>query len=246
MAAVRAQPDLYPRSAWPGLTVFTGPASAPWDAAAASVAAPPPLIVRHLRGIGGDSGRRHDARGELAACAGRTAEQPDPPGRIHAYRATGGVVRREDRTWRALGGDPVRPGRGAVLPRYAAYSAAIIGVLHGLNALAIFAVAARRIAWPLRPAPGCCGHGRRAEDPVYLLTAAREMRLLLYPFTGGRSARPGTPRHCLPSRAARSRGCAARCGRACTGRGMASRPVGAGCVPGRPWPLGCRSMSGPP
>jgi hypothetical protein len=41
----------------PGLTLFTGPASAPWDAAAASAAAPPPLTVRHLdqitaRGMG--------------------------------------------------------------------------------------------------------------------------------------------------------------------------------------------------
>jgi putative polyketide hydroxylase len=32
----------------PGLTLFTGPASAPWDAAAASNLAPPPLIVCHL------------------------------------------------------------------------------------------------------------------------------------------------------------------------------------------------------
>jgi hypothetical protein len=41
-------------------------------------------------------------------------------------------------------------------------------------------------------------------------TSSREMRVLLHLFTGGRSARPGTPRHCLPSRAGRSRGCAAR------------------------------------
>jgi 2-polyprenyl-6-methoxyphenol hydroxylase-like FAD-dependent oxidoreductase len=35
----------------PGLTLFTGPASAPWDTAAAALAVPPPLAVRNLDAI---------------------------------------------------------------------------------------------------------------------------------------------------------------------------------------------------
>jgi hypothetical protein len=93
--------------------------------------------------------------GQAATPPGWPCTSPSRTSSCCQRRPARGLVRRQGHPRHALGGDPF----GLIVVQfflaYAACSAAIVGVLHGLNALAIFAFAllAARGAAKLAPAP---------------------------------------------------------------------------------------------